>query len=41
MRVDISDGIPQMAKIILCVVVTVTQAGPDRIIIRLGILKNV
>jgi cell division control protein 6 len=37
---DIIDGLPQMAKIILCVAVTLTQAGPDWNVIRLGKLKN-
>lgn len=37
---DIIDSLPQMAKIILCVAVTLNQAGPEWNVIRLGKLKN-
>lgn len=37
---DIIDGLPQMAKIILCVAVTLNQAGPEWNVIRLGKLKT-
>ena len=37
---DIIDGLPQMAKVILCVAVTLAEAGPAWHVIRLGTLQK-